>query len=434
VALQAGHHQVVVEYFESTGVAVARVYWTPVTPTPQGAFWGQFYNNRTLTGFPVLEQQDARIDENWGYGAPGPGMPVDNFSVRWTGTFGFQTGRYRFTATSDDGIRVWVDGRPIIDQWQTQSASTFSADVDLGAGQHAVTVEYFEATGVARVKVDWAFQPSGQGGWRAEIFYNPWLHGPPTLTRFDERIDFNWGNNPPAPGLPADGFSVRWTRTLSLPGGMYRFTTTTDDGVRLWVNGHLLIDEWYDQAARAHSGTIYLSGDVPVVMEYYENMGAALARLTWTRTDGGPGPDPDPQAVIVDDGDPGFRQGGASTSWRTAGGGYGNGHTWTYNNDRWRSDYNWARWYPNLAPGRYEVYVYIPPHNATTSNARYWIAHAGGFARWHVNQRANAGQWVSLGTYQFVGQNADYVSLNDITYEPYLSNRIGFDAVKWVPR
>ena len=58
----------------------------------------------------------------------------------------------------------------------------------------------------------------------------------------------------------------------------------------------------------------------------------------------------------------------------------------------------------------------------------------GGFARWHGNQHANAGTWVSLGTYHFQGGNADYVSLNDVTYEPYLSTRIAFDAVKWVPR
>jgi hypothetical protein len=435
LTLAAGHHQVIVEYFEDVGLAVARVYWAPVTPTQHGVFWGRFYNNRFLNGQPVMEQQDARIDYDWGYGAPGPGMPVDNFSARWTGTFSFQRGTYRFKTTSDDGIRVWVDGRPIIDEWREMSASTFTADLDLAAGPHEVIVEYFEAWGAARVKVEWAlYHPTGQGQWRGDYFDNPWLNGPPILTTFHEQIDFNWGDNAPAPGLPADRFSVRWTRTLSLPSGMYRFTTTTDDGVRLWVNGHALIDAWYDQSARSHSGMIHLAGDVPVVMEYYESQGAARARLAWTRTDGGPGPGPDPQAVIVDDGDPGFRQGGSTTSWRTAGGGYGNRHTWTYNNDRWRSNYNWARWYPNLTAGRYEVYVYIPPYNATTSNARYWVAHAGGFSRWHVNQRANAGSWVSLGIYHFQGQNADYVSLNDITYEPYLSTRLGFDAVKWVPR
>jgi hypothetical protein len=51
----------------------------------------------------------------------------------------------------------------------------------------------------------------------------------------------------------------------------------------LWMNGHPLIDAWVDQPLRAHSGTIYLSGDVLLEMEYYENGGVAAARLMWQR-------------------------------------------------------------------------------------------------------------------------------------------------------
>ena len=220
---------------------------------------------------------------------------------------------------------------------------------------------------------------------------------------------------------------------MNLESGLYRFTTTTDDGVRLWVNGHPLIDKWYDQASTSHSATIHVSGDVPIVMHYYENGGAASARLTWTRIDDDP-PPPPPDGVVVDDTDPGFRQGGSTAAWRTTSGGQGGQYTWTRNNDRWRPNYNYARWYPNLESGRYEVYAYIPETNATTTYARYWVAHWDGFSRLEVNQAANGGRWVSLGTYRFRGQGVEYVSLSDITYEPYLSTHIAFDAVKWVPR
>jgi hypothetical protein len=170
-------------------------------------------------------------------------------------------------------------------------------------------------------------------------------------------------------------------------------------------------------------------------MEYYENGGAASARLTWTRIDSEPPPPPPPVGqVVVDDSDPGFVQGGTSTYWHTAWYGQGGSLTWTKNNDRLRPRYNWARWYPGLQAGYYEVFVYIPEQYATTTNARYWISHHGGFTLRNVNQAANGGRWVSLGTYWFSGQGGEYVSLADVTYEPYVSRLIAFDAVKWVPR
>jgi hypothetical protein len=253
------------------------------------------------------------------------------------------------------------------------------------------------------------------------------------VTRDDEGIDFDWGYGSPSTRIPSDGFSARWTRMARLESGLYRFTTTTDDGVRLWVNDHLLIDKWVDQASQSHWGTIYVSGDVPIVMEYYENGGAASARLTWTRIDDGPVPVPSDE-VIIDDGDPGFSQGGSPTAWHTTAGGYGGSLTWTRNNDRMRPRYNWARWYPDLEAGRYEVLVHIPERHGTTANARYWISHRDGFTLRQVNQAANSGSWVSLGTYWFQGQGGEYVSLADITHEWYLSTLIAFDAVKWVPR
>jgi hypothetical protein len=99
-----------------------------------------------------------------------------------------------------------------------------------------------------------------------------------------------------------------------------------------------------------------------------------------------------------------------------------------------RSNYNWARWYPDLAAGRYEVLVHIPKRYSTTTRARYWISHSKGYTLRIVDQSAHSGRWVSLGTYRFRGNRKDYVSLADVTFEPYLSRLIAFDAMKWVHR
>jgi hypothetical protein len=165
-------------------------------------------------------------------------------------------------------------------------------------------------------------------------------------------------------------------------------------------------------------------------MEYYENGGIAVATLNWEKVSGSP---PLPE-FVVDDQSPGFVRGGSSTGWRTAYTGYNGRLTWTRNNDWQRARYNWARWYPDLRGGRYEVYVYIPDMYSTTHRARYWVAHRDGFTLRVVDQSSNGGRWVSLGTYWFQGDSKEYVSLNDITYEPYLARLIAFDAVKWVPR
>jgi hypothetical protein len=230
---------------------------------------------------------------------------------------------------------------------------------------------------------------------------------------------------------------VRWTRTAYFEPGSYRFTTATDDGVRLWVDNHLLIDNWRDQALTSHSGTLHLEGDVPIKMEYYENGGVAAARLTWERADGN-SPDPSPDGIIVDDTDAGFVKGGPASTWSTANEGYDGHLTWARNKNwfvryQWPG-YNWGRWYPNLAPGRYEVFAYIPDRYTTSTEARYWIKHSGGYTLRIVDQSANGNRWISLGTYDFNGDGEDRLSLATPTHEADRSSLLAFDAVKWVRR
>jgi hypothetical protein len=394
-------------------------------PNWRAAYW----NNTTLSGSPALERSDAKLDFDWGTGSPGAGLPVDGFSARWNRYLDLAAGTYRFTSTSDDGMRVYVDGKLLIDQWYDHPPQTVSADASLSGGHHLVTVEYYENSGIAVARLSWTPVNVVQN-WRGQYFANKSLSGSPALIRDDARIDFRWGSGSPAPDLiPADRWSARWTRTLRLKAGMYRFVLTVDDGARLWVNGHRLIDTWKDQPPRTYTADIYLSGSaVPVKMEYYENTGSATAQLTWHLLDG------QPAETIVDDLDAGFVKGGAPSGWRTASEGYGGHLTWTQNNDAVRPNYNWARWYPKLTAGRYEVLVYIPDRYTTTGQARYWISHADGFTLRVVDQSANGGRWVSLGTYHFRGTQDDYLSLADVTFEPYLSRLIGFDAAKWQRR
>jgi hypothetical protein len=118
-----------------------------------------------------------------------------------------------------------------------------------------------------------------------EYFTNPTLIPPAALTRLDAAIDFQWGAGSPAPGLGPDLFSIRWQGQLQAAAtGTFTFTTRSDDGVRLWVNGQLLIDNWTDHPPTEDSGTIDLVADLryDILLEYYERQGGATIELYWS--------------------------------------------------------------------------------------------------------------------------------------------------------
>jgi hypothetical protein len=109
--------------------------------------------------------------------------------------------------------------------------------------------------------------------------------GAPTLTRTDATVNFNWSGTAPATGISATNFTIRWTGAVQPQfNDTYTFYTTTDDGVRLWVNGQLLIDEWADQLATQWSGTVTLAAGqlYPITMEYFQDTGGSSAQFAWS--------------------------------------------------------------------------------------------------------------------------------------------------------
>ncbi|MDT8307093.1 MAG: PA14 domain-containing protein [Anaerolineae bacterium] len=294
----AGLTHIQVQYFDAVLFAEARFSWQFVSAgSPTINNWrGEYFNNTSVSGSPVAVRDDANINFDWGNGSPVPGVVnSDNFSVRWTRTVNFTPGRYRITATADDGMRVWINNQLLIDQWRDQTATTYTAEVTLPGGALPVRVEYYDHGGGAIARASWTAIAATINNWRGEYFNNTSLSGNPVAIRDDASIDFNWSDGVPVTGMARDNFSVRWTRNLSLTPGRYRFTTTTDDGVRLWVNNQLLIDRWYPRAVTSDSAEINISSSsVPVRMEYFEQNGFAQARLSWTRVNGGPSPNPAP--------------------------------------------------------------------------------------------------------------------------------------------
>lgn len=291
--------------FSGTALADAPVYGAATEPAWRAVYW----NNTALSGQPAFFRDEASLDHNWGLGSPDASVNTNGFSARWTRIVDLPAGRYRFSVTGDDGVRVYVNDDLVLNGWWDHGVRTFTTDRDMPGGQHEVRVEYYERYGAAVVKFSLetlsvsppgsptvtptaspAPPPSGKppiaapedGAWKGEYFNNENLAGAPVVVRSDAAIDFEWGHGSPVAGVVnEDRFSVRWTRNIYFQASMWRFKTTTDDGVRLWVDGDLVIDRWHSMSPSSFEAKVLLQEGVHSVrMEYFDAGGNASAQLT----------------------------------------------------------------------------------------------------------------------------------------------------------
>ena len=118
------------------------------------AWRGEYWNNTSLDGYPVMCQNDNDVNFQWGLGGPGGSVLSDNFSARWTRTINFPSGNYRFHVKADDGVRLWIDNTLVIDKFIDQVAE-YAVEKNLEGGDHTFKVEYYERRGAALVKLWW---------------------------------------------------------------------------------------------------------------------------------------------------------------------------------------------------------------------------------------------------------------------------------------
>ena len=103
----------------------------------------------------MLTRSEGNIDYNWGYGSPARNIQSDYFAARWTQTVNLQPVRYRFIATTDDGVQVWVNNVLVVNGWYEHAAATFTGEIDIPSGQTWIIVYYFEQAGVAEAHLRW---------------------------------------------------------------------------------------------------------------------------------------------------------------------------------------------------------------------------------------------------------------------------------------
>lgn len=255
---------------------------SPPTPTPSvyPNWRGEYFGRPDLQGAPVLVRDDLSLDFEWGDAAPAPQVPADGFSVRWTRSLTFTAGLYRFDVTVDDGVRLYVDDVRVVDAWVDGQPRLVTGTAYLAAGLHQMRVEYFENTGQATLRVSW--DRLTVLGWVGEYWANIDLQGSPALVRADPTILFEWGEDSPGPGVPADNFSARWTRGAVFDAGVYRFHLRLTGGGRVWLDDELIQDGWLAGAPRELlADREVTAGEHRLRVEYFGTTGPAAVEVWW---------------------------------------------------------------------------------------------------------------------------------------------------------
>ena len=270
--------------------------------TGNSVIWNStFYNNSYLGEPAILSRQDSQIAFNWGTGSPHVLVHEDYFSARFTTSFNFLADFYRFRVLADDGVRVIIDNSiTLIDTFDNpQPNEDIIADAQFSAGIHTVQVDYREVTGLATLRVGWLpesnpgealFIPNANVGttspssgtispisnWTARYYNNSNLSGGSSYVATESTPSHNWGVGSPYPSIPTDNFSAEWTASYFL-NGTYDITVKADDGVRVYVDNILYIDEWHAATTDTYSTRFTVaSGNHTIKIEYYEAGGVAF--------------------------------------------------------------------------------------------------------------------------------------------------------------
>lgn len=280
IYINEGEHKVKIKYKEIVGLA--QLQFEIDNLMRDNRWYGMAFSNPDLTGKTVLlgySPQILDLDLNWGSGSPGSNIPNDNFSTFFQKNFNVSEGMYNLQIKTNDGVKVYVDGRLEIDEWDNEIANTFNKPIYLNAGNHTVKIKYKEIVGLAELKFNLSeFEPE-DGRWYGLAFSNPDFTGEMELLGFTDPItnlNFNWESGSPASGIPPDYFSTIFQKNINVSEGPYNIQVRANDGVKVFIDDQLEIDQWNNKSVHSFNKPIYLeAGNHNIRVEYKEIVGVA---------------------------------------------------------------------------------------------------------------------------------------------------------------
>lgn len=360
--MTGGQHTLTVEYNEQTAAAFIEFdYYRASGPN---RFWRlDYFPNATLSGTPLAVNYVDALTLDWGYAAPVPGWSPDGWSIRFTKNASFAAETYVFAVRSDDGARMYLDGQLVVDAWPAPDYNWHEGTIKPKAGLHTVTVEFFDATGVARL----------EAGYYPEDLSDspPDANKTPTPTRTPTRSSSSSSSSatrrPPTSTSPPTSTP---SPTATLP----------------YVAGTPLVGV---PTVVLQTGPADLENGLRVSV-------LDPKRFTWN-------------------GFPGLVIGGQGED------------RYYYVKNRLSKETAQGRWYfEPEQQGYYDVFVYVPDTSATaTAFAIYFVnfsqRRSGPIV---VDQNAHKGSWMPVGNYYFGSFGGQYIQLDNVTGEPTNSTQV----------
>ena len=245
---------------------------------PDPEFYVRFLEYGCLSPVARVHCNRGRIRYPWAFGEEAQTIVTDYIKLR-----------YRLMPTLYAAARrAYDDGTPILRrcdlEWPAIPEAQDNSQYLLGDDLLVAPALASKWGSEVPLPTDLLRTPTGEPGLRAEYFANARLEGQPVLVRTDAILDFAWDASP-GPGLDKERFSVRWTGWLGpIPAtGEARFVTVTDDGVRLWLDGKLIINNWtsHDVTTDRASAMLEAGKSYDVKLEYFQGGGGAVCRLAW---------------------------------------------------------------------------------------------------------------------------------------------------------
>lgn len=484
VSLNAGQlYKIVMEYYDTTGTAVAQLKWSAASQSKQvvpmrqlfpsdtqsvnagGPTLGRFLSDPLGTTGTNIVTTAAAIDLT-GAANPAPMAayqaqrkssfsysfqdlkPFTNYTVRLhvaeIVASKFAAGARVFPLT----INSRADISPSLDPFALAGAGNKAAVREVLATSDNVGVidlKFSSAanTLLAGVEIERAtdqttpaFALVGKGSGLKGLYYTGTNFNTQVATRFDPEVNFAWGSGNPLPGVGPTNYTVRWTgRVLTSAAGDYSFSVTATAGKRLWVNNVLVLDYW--GTAGTHNATVTLAASTlyDIKLEYLNTTGSSSVSLKWKLPGGAiyavvpqlqlyP-PATTDEIILDNSAASGVTVTGAWTTSTSAVGYYGPNYFHDGNAGKGTKSVVYS---PTLAAGTYDVYMMFSAGSNRADNVPVTITHAGGTSTVMVNQKINNGTWVILGTYVFNAGTSGTVTIGTAG----TSGHVIADAVKFV--
>jgi hypothetical protein len=279
---------------------------TSVTPTPQGEpqevkLYGlnaTYFNDINFLGSSETRIDDT-VDFTWKDKGPIDKIDLGSFSARWSGLILAPTSEsYSFYVNATDGVRLWVNGRQVINQWKDNPLTEYEANVSLAQGKfYTIKLEYFDLKDESSIKLSWktptipkqvipneVFVMNKNGSGLQATYFNDVSFTKQVDSRIDTGIAFNLKDQKMSDKITSNSYSVRWEGKISAKNPQeYTYYVKSDNTIKIWIDNKLVLDKGDEVGTNDYIFIVPMKAEtlVNIKIEYTHTEGDSILLLSW---------------------------------------------------------------------------------------------------------------------------------------------------------